>query len=203
MSTSDRRGAIVTLCSDQVRAERHDNALVQLKREHQAHVESLTAEFKRDMETAAARHQQELDRSRAEGADNLNAAVEGMRRQQTSDSSRMLEDLRYELEEQHRVNLSAVMQQHQEALRGITEQHKLEMREKIAQMALQKDELHRGDKSVALKAAAQDWETEMNRRVRKCEDKLNREHSSEIESIRRECNAAIDSMATKVSAKRA
>ena len=180
-----------------VRAERHDQALVALKREHQAHVEALTSDFKRSEQELSQRHNDAVQRLKDESIARLDAAVESNRREKDDECARIANGLRYELEEAHKRNLSSMMQQHQDALQGISEQHKVEIREKVAQMAIQKDELHVGDKQVAIREAARDWELETERRVRQRESELRYEHEQELEKVQQSCKEMVESLAAQ------
>jgi hypothetical protein len=68
----------------------------------------------------------------------------------------------------------------------------------LAQIAQQKDGLHEGDKQLALKEAARQWEGLLEDRVQQVQEAMAVEHNMEIESIRRECEASLRDLAAKV-----
>jgi len=181
-----------------VRSERHDQVVVDLKAQHQNQVIQMNEDAQRAAEEQTRRFQAELQRQNEAATDRLEDAVENMRRAKDEEMAQVLKELRYELEENHNSRLSAVMSQHQEAFQGLQDQHKAELRERMSHMAMQKDELSQAEKSEALKTARAEWTTEASSMVELAEARLSHEHAKEIDSIRGECERAIQDLTTKV-----
>jgi hypothetical protein len=201
-----------------VRSERHDQTVAALKEEHQAEIEALMDNFRVMTEANARRHEIELTQQAEDSESQAQLALENLRREIDCEWTHALEEDRRRLEQEHSERLAAVMNQHQvvpsprchhfqslfspcpqkEMLRTVSDQHQLDLRERTAQMAQQKDELHEGDKEFALREAAKQWETLLQQRLRQVEDALATDHNLELESVRRECESALNDLASKV-----
>ena len=181
-----------------VRSERYDGALTALKKDHQVHIDELTAAFQRDAEAEAQRHHADILRERDEAADRLENAVEEMRRSKNEELAHAIEGIRADLDEAHNSRLASVMNQQQEMHQGVVERHQAELRSRMALVAQQKDELHHADKQLALKDAQSTFEKIMNQRVLDAEDRMREELAHELESVRRECARTIQALETQV-----
>lgn len=184
-----------------VRSERHDQALAELKSQQQSQLVQIDSDAQRAAEEQALRYQAELQRQSEAATDRLEAELQRQSEARHAETARALDELRYQLEENHNSRLSAVMSQHQEAFQGLQDQHKAGLRERMSHMAMQKDELSQADKSEALKEARAAWATEAARMVEHAEAQLSYEHAKEIDSIRLECERAIQDLTTKVRAR--
>mmetsp|Transcript_1630 Transcript_1630/g.3085 ORF Transcript_1630/g.3085 Transcript_1630/m.3085 type:complete len:395 (+) Transcript_1630:33-1217(+) len=180
-----------------VRSERHDQAISVLKNEHQAEVAAMTNNFRMAAEADERRHQRELSTQNEEAMMLLEKTLDAARKEKDDEWRRVLDEMRHELEEDHSNRLSAVITQNQETLRGANEQHAFEVRERMSQIAQQKDDLHEGDKKLALKEAARQWEGLLEERVKQVQEAMTLEHDMEIEGIRRECEASLRDLAAK------
>jgi len=185
-----------------VRSERHDQELLALKQEQNVQLDELKNEYARISEAEERRHTDELDRLKVESISNLDAVVYQTKREMEEECSREVEETKRQLEDEHAARLSMIINQHQEALAGMADQHQQDTRERMAMIAIQKDELNEAAKRLALQEAASRWEAETERRVYQVEMQLRNEHAQELESVRRECEVALRDLAAQHSQER-
>jgi hypothetical protein len=86
----------------------------------------------------------------------------------------------------------------QEATGGLVAHHKEDLRKRLAQMSRQKDELHEGDKALALKENDIKWQTIMEEKMQGLRKEEQLEKASEIDAIKRECEKTIQDLTTQV-----
>lgn len=90
------------------------------------------------------------------------------------------------------------MSHFKDANQGLTTHHKDELRKRLAQMAQQKDELHEGDKALALKENDRHWEGVLTQKLEELRNQLLEEQALEVEAIQRACDKTIQDLTSQV-----